>query len=551
MVGLRSLLQAIGPMNLFDPRNLQGDHLQGLSNLTSKSPNRETGVVSGNQPNLLRCNRPQWLLGVVFCTVCLLYSHPAHSVDHFVTIGGGYDPKGNQASMEANVQFFQTLLADRYQPGQYQHHIFFSDGRDPQDDVQTAPAADQLSESLRIIAELFDWDTQPISYRDHEIPGVTASNRASEIKLGMENLCTTLTDQDRLFIYVTAHGGKSKKEDKPFETSIYGWERETLSASQLAGWLENVPNKVPVIMVMAQCYCGGFSHTIFEQADAQQPIAEGLRCGFFAQRHDLPAAGCRPDISNDREYSSYFWGALAGQSRAGNMIEGVDRDGDGSVSLAEAHIYAVVASETIDIPLRASDALLRVYSQTPQSDSQLCNLTGPIAELLQRAEFVDAAIASSLLSALEISPDTTIEQLQDRIAESRPNRRRGGRGRTSMQGYRNSLGKLKDELLTRWPEFEKMESIGQCAEMGVSLEDIEQEITTWKTFQDFQEMVQSREQQEQARQQAELNQVKLKRLMHTLETIVLSQNLQASATPEIVQRYRTMLDLENSFLTKK
>ena len=41
-------------------------------------------------------------------------------------------------------------------------------------------------------------------------------------------------------------------------------------------------------------------------AAATPPLAR------MRQQHDLPAAGCRPDIEHDEEFSSYFWGAIAG-----------------------------------------------------------------------------------------------------------------------------------------------------------------------------------------------------------------------------------------------
>lgn len=499
----------------------------------------------------LASSRNLALLALLGFSACLLFGSSAKAVDHFVTIGGGYAPDGNQASMEANVQFFQELLANRYQSEPFEHHIFFSDGRDPEEDVQTTANENPLSESQKMIAELFDWETQPITYRDHQVSGVSGSNRARDVRRGLDRLTGELTEGDRLFIYVTAHGGKSKNDENAFETSVYGWNREAFKSSDLARWLDRVPDRVPVVMVMAQCYCGGFSHAIFENADAAKPLAKGLRCGFFAQRHDLPAAGCRPDISNDREYSSYFWGAFAGQSRNGNCIEDVDLDKDGKISLAEAHVYAVVASETIDIPLRSSEALLRVHSKfashngvAENQSAKLARLVGPLSELLAGADLVSSSIARSLAEDLGFGMNATVEEVQDRLADARPRRR----GRGSMRGYRDSVGRLKDEILNRWPEVEKIESLGECAKLGVSLEEIETEILGWDSFQSFQSLVQSRHERRESSQQDELRQVKLKRLMHTLETVVLAKNLQHVAEPKIIQRYQDILELERSTL---
>ena len=60
---------------------------------------------------------------------------PAQATDYFVTIGGGYNPNGNQASLEANVLFFQQVLRERHR-GTRIDSIFFADGYDEQADLQ-------------------------------------------------------------------------------------------------------------------------------------------------------------------------------------------------------------------------------------------------------------------------------------------------------------------------------------------------------------------------------------------------------------------------------
>src|SRR5438045_2806926 len=57
------------------------------------------------------------------------------ATDFFLTVGGGYDRSGNQASLEANVVFFQQILTDQHR-GQRRHDIFFADGTDPAADLQ-------------------------------------------------------------------------------------------------------------------------------------------------------------------------------------------------------------------------------------------------------------------------------------------------------------------------------------------------------------------------------------------------------------------------------
>src|SRR5690606_7292345 len=81
--------------------------------------------------------------------------------------------------------------------------------------------------------------------------------------------------------------------------------------------------------------------------------------------HDRPAAGCTSEAreASYQEYSTFFWAALGGKTRTGESIERPDYDGDGCTSLAEAHAYTVIESDTLDIPNCTSDQLLRRYSR--------------------------------------------------------------------------------------------------------------------------------------------------------------------------------------------
>ena len=82
-------------------------------------------------------------------------------------------------------------------------------------------------------------------------------------------------------------------------------------------------------------------------------LSPAARCGFFSQLHDRAASGCTPQAGGVREYSSYFWSALQGKSKDNPAAAvNADYDGDGRTSLAEAHAYAVINSEEIDVPVR-------------------------------------------------------------------------------------------------------------------------------------------------------------------------------------------------------
>ena len=61
-----------------------------------------------------------------------------------------------------------------------------------------------------------------------------------------------------------------------------------------ATMLDRIDESVPVVVVMVQCYSGGFADIAFEGGDRKKGATDRNRCGFFATVHTRPAAGCTP-----------------------------------------------------------------------------------------------------------------------------------------------------------------------------------------------------------------------------------------------------------------
>jgi len=234
------------------------------------------------------------------------------ATDFFLTIGGGYNPSGNQASLEANVVFYQQILGEKHR-GQRAHDIYFADGHDAGADLQvlaakparTTPPDRPATELLASVHRRRG--AERLEYRNHRVPDIAGALDPALIHARLDSIASSATAGDRLIVYVTAHGSEGSKEN-PYNTTIDCWNERKITAREFARWLKELPEGVPVVMVMAQCYCGGFAHTIFEELDTKKGLAPQVRAGFFAQQHNLPAAGCRPDIANDEEFSSFFWG---------------------------------------------------------------------------------------------------------------------------------------------------------------------------------------------------------------------------------------------------
>lgn len=501
-------------------------------------------------PDLHFSSRRFAALNLIVLVACV---DVASATDHFITIAGGYKPEGNQASLEANVLFFRQVLSEEHR-GDRSTATFFADGWDDKKDLQVAvPRKKRVDEpdspATNLLATLYEsrGRGQQVYYRNHKVEGVAGPIEPESIRNSLMRTATNLKSDDRVFIYVTAHGGSAKGRNS-HNTTISCWDEQSITAKEFEGWLDEIPGDVPVVMVMAQCYCGGFAHVIFDEADSSKSISSGARIGFFAQQHDLAAAGCRPDIENDEEYSSFFWGAIAGRTRNGKPIESADLNQDGRVSFDEAHAHAILASKTIDIPLRASDAFLRKFSEIDE-------ISGSLKSVVDGARETDRLIAIGLAEQLGLSLEDDVSKVYKGANQRQPSRRRSF-GRRSRGGGFSSRRKLLDEIGEKYPSLADRESWRESTLLVASnqteLFDEIKELPSFEKYEKTRRLVEKfsalRESESEDRENAEFLSVKFRRLKETIETIALAKNLARFAEPEQVEKFRSMLALEDSFL---
>lgn len=258
--------------------------------------------------------------------------------DHFLVIGGGYAPSGNQASLERNVLFWQRVLAEKKIAPEMQS-IFFADGDDPADDLQVMDRK-SIPKANQWMAEFFGSQNDlGLSYRNHRVPNVIGKTSLQNIQDWFAEAGPSMRNGDRLLVYVTSHGNDSKTRNQSHNTSISLWNGERLDVVELVKLLDTLPDGVRVSVVMVQCHAGGFARLIYNEGNPDRGLSKQSRCGFFATVHDRPAAGCTPEIDEATyvEYSTYFWEAIAGHNRVNQPIEPPDYNQDGKISFDEAH----------------------------------------------------------------------------------------------------------------------------------------------------------------------------------------------------------------------
>jgi hypothetical protein len=464
----------------------------------------------------------------------------ARGDDYFLTIGGGPSPYSNQVSLEKNTLFFQRMLgglgvaADR-------HTVLFSDGSDPDRDLHYYDPAKPLPRANELLAAL-SGNEEYLRYlfRNHAVPAVAGASNKAAVRKWIADHTATLKPGDRVFVYITGHGGKGKPEDN---AHFYLWRRETMNVEELAAEFDKLPPEVAVVTVMVQCYSGAFANLIFQGGKPAGEFSPANRCGFFATVQTRGAAGCTAEIEEEgyKEYSSYFLPGLCGQTRNGTRIEPPDYNHDGTISFAEAHAYALCAADTIDIPVKTSDAFLRKYSRLGKAGDGLMTLDTPYDELMGLAGPCEREVLDRLTAEFNLTGSDRIARARRRGEELDKQRReleqQAGRKRHQLNPIRKAMF---DEIQDHWPELRNPWRPGIAELLQAEGEKIVRAISSQAEFKRFQHLQGEIEKLGDEGSRMERLWAKTQRMLRVAENVALAANLPKLATREVQERYERL-----------
>ncbi|MBM3999082.1 MAG: hypothetical protein FJ297_05990 [Planctomycetes bacterium] len=474
----------------------------------------------------------------------------ASAEDYFLAIGGGYAPSSNQVSLEKNVLLFERLIHEEY-PGGAPTDVFFSDGDDASRDLQFEGPRTDVPEVNRLLAEVFlQTRNLDYAYRTNAVPSVRGGATRENITRWFDERAAKLGDGDRLFIYATAHGGAGPDKQRPTNTKLMLWNHQQFTVEEFVGLLDKVPPRVRVVLIMAQCYAGGFADVVFQSGKADQGATEADRCGFFATVHDRPAAGCTPDITeeNYREYSTYFWEAIRGRTRGGEPIARPDYDGDHIVSFDEAHAYTQLVSSTIDIPIKTSDAFLRSASKLGDAEhADLLNADAPFDQLASIAAPWDRAVLDGLSRELEVTAPARGEAaraLAKSIEEDRKKKDQEIRGKTGARD--GAAGEIRRDLTNTWPELNNVWRPEVQVLLTAQADDVVKVVRDHPRFTRLRDLNAELDQLQKQKGDLDCRFAKTQRLLRTLDNVALAANLSKVAPSERQARYARLVQSEHA-----
>lgn len=481
----------------------------------------------------------------------LLAALPAAAKDHFLTIGGGSSASNNQVSLEKNVLYFQHVL-DEANLARLPHEIFFADGVGGARDLQYVDPAAVPPRVNELLAQVFNRERDLTTlYRAHAIPHLTGPSNRKSLNDWFDTVGNKLGDDDRLFIYYTGHGGRGRG-NPPTEQNLALWNEDSMAVKEFTGLLERVPAGTKVVLIMVQCFSGGFADVIFTNGDPAKGLSSRNRAGFFATIPTRVAAGCTPDVDeeNYREYSTYFWAALSGHTRTGDAVAPPDFDEDGHVSLAEAHAYTLIHSDTIDIPNKTSDALLRRFSKLPPRDSgglvpadtdfsRLCGMAGP----------ADRAVLTGLADALKLEGNYKTQAARKKADDIAADRKSIDDQRRRLDGNHQRLrNELAARVKARWPELSNLLHPESVRIIRDESDAVVKEIESAPRFKEFEQQNKELDALDKRNDDLERTWVKCQRFIREAETVAMAFNLPRVAKPDVVERYQALLEAENGAL---
>jgi hypothetical protein len=220
-----------------------------------------------------------------------------------VLVSGGYNASSNYGRYWNDLQFIYKALKQKYHYTDFEIIVLYANGTH-------SPNAD------------FDGDG-----KDDVDYAATKANLAKAIN----QVALHITKNGKFFFYATNHGG----DDPGAHNSNLTLWGESIKDSDFAALTKKI-KCANAIYVFEQCFSGGMMNDLLKAQT--YPCSNPGVCVMTAARHDEPSWSCDTEGQYD-EYVYHWTSAVFGKTPTGTPVN-ADTNGDGAISMSEAHKYA-------------------------------------------------------------------------------------------------------------------------------------------------------------------------------------------------------------------
>ena len=294
----------------------------------------------------------------IFILILFVLSQPVLGTQQVVIIGGGPTPKESEVSIHLNTEWIIKVINQR--DSDLISHIFFTDGNNADVDVRMREVTSDDYEMLKPLALIYGADLEnSYKYYSSEVAPSVETTELTNVTGKLRDIFSSMGSGDEMMLIFQGHG-----DYKRFDTSgntLRLWNDTKMSVTQLEALMSEAHPESTIRFLLPQCFSGAFSKLIYKNAQINNGVAKGKRCGFLAQNEHTGSEGCTTSVntSDYQDYSSYFFSAIDNKTIDGkNLNSSADVDKDGTVTLKEAHEYTLSNAFSVDYSRSTSDDYL-------------------------------------------------------------------------------------------------------------------------------------------------------------------------------------------------
>jgi len=282
---------------------------------------------------------------------------PAPGVEALL-INGGQSKAQNYYSHLLHLRRLTSLLVES-SVSRERITILSGDGENPEPDLATVRPDEFPDAWLLEPTKLGNLLGPSIRYENSSVEGMyLLPAKLAALETWFQTRGRSLGKNDTLLLYVTDHGTGDRMQ-KGAESRVVLW-GEKISSSELSKLLDRLAPGVRVVMLMSQCFSGGFDRVLYDAND----VVRANTCGFYSTLPHRLAWGCYADARESYEalgHSHRFFDALSPGK-----------------SFAAAHERVTVSDATPDVPYRSSQAYLRRLLRAGGSSPRTASAPTPV-----------------------------------------------------------------------------------------------------------------------------------------------------------------------------
>ncbi len=457
-------------------------------------------------------------------------------------VGGGPNLNNNQVAIESNVRYLNRIL-----PPTTSRTVLFADGKTQSENV-FFDQPQNLSRGEYLYDLIWEDDGPQSIVSTWRRPNLgwrlEGASRRADIDRAFGNLARDSRKNPRpVLLYFTGHGSQNQANSNDNFYDL--WNGEQLSVRDLAAQIARLPRKIPVTIVMVQCFSGAFANLLFAEGKPQNRVLERDIAGFFAATRTRVAAGCTSEVDEAEyhDFTSYFFAALSGRDRVGRKISGVDFNRDGRVGGDEAFCYTLAEDKSIDVPVATSDIFLRRFVSRNNSSTRY-------SHVLNRASSGQKYALEKLSKELGLSGENRLAQARQKleddsslpqIAANLVSESAIARDKSRFESLRHNE---RARLLKIWPNLKSAnKSLREAAQTALTAQlEREANDANWKNLRqaanEWQKLELEKARVEEA---AEVRRAHLLRFVSLHESVALGTKLMNSNNNALKNRFARLL----------